>query len=390
MALFTPPDLTPDDVEVLAALAALQERVQYNVSKPRRWRGRLRRQALAGSLRGSNSIEGIDVSDDDAFAVVAQVGAEDASRETQAAVSGYWEAMTYILQLADDPDFAYSEALLKSLHFMVQKYDLDKWPGRYRPGSIYIDEEATGRRVYEGPSADHVGPLMEELIQSLEVPHRGDLPVVTAAMAHLNLVMIHPFRDGNGRMARALQTLVLARSGVRAPEFNSVEENLGHHHQAYYDVLSQVGRGRWSPSQDTRPWVRFMIVAHYHQATTVLQRVRRAELVSSFVDDLCSDKGVPERMLLAVEYVMSGRILTNTIYRTVVESEVSTNVASRDLKTLVDAGILEKVGDKRGARYLPVRQLRDEVVALWHASRNEVPYGIDPYQALRDGGGPLD
>jgi Fic family protein len=52
-------------------------------------------------------------------------------------------------------------------------------------------------------------------------------------MAHLNLVMIHPFRDGNGRMARALATLVLTRSDIGEPEFCSIEEWLGANTEDY-------------------------------------------------------------------------------------------------------------------------------------------------------------
>ena len=60
-------------------------------------------------------------------------------------------------------------------------------------------------------------------------------------MAHLNLVMIHPFRDGNGRMARALQTMVLAQDQVVEPTFSSIEEWLGNNTQEYYDVLAATG-----------------------------------------------------------------------------------------------------------------------------------------------------
>lgn len=57
---------------------------------------------------------------------------------------------------------------------------------------------------------------------------------IQAGMAHLNLVMIHPFRDGNGRMARCLQSLVLARGGILDPVFISIEEYLGRNTQRYY------------------------------------------------------------------------------------------------------------------------------------------------------------
>ncbi|NIA03686.1 MAG: hypothetical protein GWP12_04075 [Nitrospirae bacterium] len=68
----------------------------------------------------------------------------------------------------------------------------------------------------------------------------SDIPsMVRAGMAHLNLVMVHPFKDGNGRMARALQTLVLARERILAPQFSSIEEYLGRNTPAYYGVLAE-------------------------------------------------------------------------------------------------------------------------------------------------------
>ena len=76
-------------------------------------------------------------------------------------------------------------------------------------------------------------------------------------MAHLNLVMIHPFRDGNGRMARALQTMVLAQDQVVEPTFSSIEEWLGNNTQDYYDVLAATGRGAWHPANDATLWVKF-------------------------------------------------------------------------------------------------------------------------------------
>lgn len=88
-----------------------------------------------------------------------------------------------------------------------------------------------------------------------------DEPVVQA-MAHLNLVMIHPFRDGNGRMARALQTLVLATKGIAEPEFASIEEWLGANTDDYYRVLAATGRGEWAPGGDAHLRVKLTLRAH--------------------------------------------------------------------------------------------------------------------------------
>src|SRR3546814_14964435 len=82
---------------------------------------------------------------------------------------------------------------------MMTEYDLDASPGLWRPRGIWIRNEASGDIVYEGPDHELVPGLVEELVEDLQAD--SDVPVmVRAAMSHLNLVMIHPFRDGNGRM----------------------------------------------------------------------------------------------------------------------------------------------------------------------------------------------
>ena len=95
-------------------------------------------------------------------------------------------------------------------------------------------------------------------------------------MAHLNLVMIHPFRDGNGRMARALQTLVLSRGGIGEPAFSSIEEWLGGNTEDYYRVLAATGAGAWHPERSAALWVKFNLRAHHIQAQTVRRRYREA------------------------------------------------------------------------------------------------------------------
>ena len=110
---------------------------------------------------------------------------------------------------------------------MMIGHHLDKTPGTVRPGAIYVRNSATGEVVYEGPDAEEVPGLLGELVDWL---NEGDLEApsyVRAAMAHFNLVSIHPWRDGNGRMSRALQTLVLGRDQITTPEFSSIEEWLG-------------------------------------------------------------------------------------------------------------------------------------------------------------------
>jgi Fic family protein len=107
----------------------------------------------------------------------------------------------------------------------------------------------------------HLKPLIAELLGSLNSKEHTS-EIVRAAMSNLNFVMIHPFSDGNGRMGRCLQTLVVAREGILEPEFCSLEEYLGVEQLAYYQVLALVGGGSWHPKNDARPWLRFILKAH--------------------------------------------------------------------------------------------------------------------------------
>lgn len=131
------------------------------------------------------------------------------------------------------------------MHYMMLAHDLTKSPGQYRTGPIYVHDERSDLVVYEGPDAGRVPGLMAELAADVQADVDVD-PLVRGAMAHLNLVMIHPYRDGNGRMARALQTLSISRQSMVEPAFSSIEEWLGHNTDDYYQVLAATGQGSWA------------------------------------------------------------------------------------------------------------------------------------------------
>jgi Fic family protein len=296
----------------------------------------------------------------------------DASRETFDALAGFRIAMTYVLQLAHDDDVVFGEQLLKSPHFMMVGHDLRTRPGRWRSGSILVNDESTGSIVYEGPAVELVPALVAELVvrinRSIAAP-----TLLDAAMAHLNLVMIHPFRDGNGRMGRTLQTLVLARRGTPAPEFSSIEEYLGRNTRAYYDVLAVVGGGRWQPGRDARPWVRFVLTAHLRQARTMQRRVRESERLWVDLDRVIASRGLPPRVFSALFDAAIGSRVRNVTYRAALRSageDITEVTASRDLKALHGAGLLDAIGERRGRFYRAAAELQ--------AIRAAVVAGRDP------------
>ena len=353
--LFHTPDLGEQELQVVARIDRVREALRHQLPERRQWVGLLRRVMLARAIQGSNSIEGYNVSLDDAVAAVAGEEPVDAEREAWMAVLGYRDAMTYVLQLADDAHFAYDEALIRSLHYMMLRHDLDKSPGRWRPGSVYVHDERSQEIVYSGPDALEVPGLMHELVTDLRADD-GPPPLIRAAMAHLNLTMIHPFRDGNGRMARCLQTLVLAREGIISPPFSSIEEYLGANTDAYYQVLAEVGGGAWQPGRDARPWLRFVLTAHYRQAQTMVRRAEEGERTWTMLTQEAARLHLPERALPALFNASMGFRLRNSVYREL--AGVTETIAGRDLKLLAEAGLLEPRGERRGRFYVGTQRLR--------------------------------
>lgn len=352
--IFVAPELQDDELRVLNMIEELRSRLRHQLHEPRRWVGSLRRVSLARAIQGSNSIEGYEAGLDDAVDVAAGEEPLEGNEETRLALRGYRESMTFVLQVAEDEDFSYDAQLLKSLHYMMTSYSLNNRPGRWRSGSIFVRNDETGRVVHEGADIDEVGQLIRELVADLNTPRNDQDRIITAAMAHLNLVMIHPFRDGNGRMARCLQSLVLAREGVLSPVFMSVEEYLGRNTQTYYDVLAQVGGGSWQPDRDTLPWIRYILTAHLRQARTMLRRINESERMWSEVEVLVESRRLPERTIMALFDATAGLRVRNATYRSYFEGadQITEATASRDLRQLVDANLLEPRGEKRGRFYV--------------------------------------
>jgi Fic family protein len=177
-------------------------------------------------------------------------------------------------------------------------------------------------------------------------------------------------------MARCLQTLILARTGTLAAEFSSIEEYLGRNTAEYYDVLATVGAGSWNPQRNTRAWIRFCLKAHFQQATTLLRRMREMHQLWDVLEIEARKRGLPERCIFALSDAAIGLRIRNVSYRKV--AEISDQVASRDLKTLVDEGLLVSTGEKRGRFYRAAPLL----VALRETHR-EKKKNVDPFSRKR-------
>jgi Fic family protein len=328
------------------------------------WTGGLRRLAAAEATVGSTSIEGYGASIEDTVEILAGRHPAKPGEETQRIIAAYGQAMDRVAALADDPHFHWSSQTILELHFLVCHPQPEASPGRLREGPVMVTR-GLGRDPYRAPSSNDIRTLLDELATWLEA---GDLPrhpVVRAAMAHLNIVSIHPFRDGNGRVARVVQSLVLAKEGLLRPELVSIEPYLGRHTREYYSVLEKVQGPAFDPQRDASPWVEFCIEAHVFEATERRRWLEVAFARHEFCDQLASEHAYPQRLVAVLDQALLGLPVTNADHRR--EARIASPTAVQDLQRLRRDGWLDQVGGGRSVRYVAGKPLQERWSDSWAA-----------------------
>lgn len=321
------------------------------------WDGTIRRQAKYESVTGSASIEGYRVDGGTAEALVSGAAQPAAGDQNQWAVACYARAMEHVSVMSDDPAFRWLDRVILDLHFDACVFQRDKSPGRWRTGPVYVMGR-TGAVAYEAPSADQFADRMAEVVDWLE---HGDLDAhvaVRAAMAHLHVVSIHPFRNGNGRVARLVQSLVLARDGLLSPELGSIEPWLAANTTAYFEQLDRTHATVYDPTKSARDWVKFCIRAHVEQGRVRLAQVTAIAARWRVLEALVRDRGWPDRLVIALEQSLHGGA-TRASYSH--EAEVHENTAQTDLRRLVDARLLERTGRGPSTSYVATEYVRQAI-----------------------------
>jgi Fic family protein len=359
MLIATPP-IQSGLTKRLRELDGLREQLRHEAGNSTPWMGALRRLARATSVESSTAIEGFHVSQAEAVALVSGAEQPDPEDLDRMAVSCYGRAMDHVGVLAGDPAFRWLDRVLLDLHFDACHFQRQANPGLWRTGPVGITGD-DGRLVYEGPPAADTPTLMGEAIDWLQT---GDLDVhvvVRAAMAHLHVVSIHPFRDGNGRVSRIVQSLVLAREGLVSPELGSIEEYLSDHTRAYYAALQAAHGETYEPqSSDAAGWVEFCVEAHLAQARRRIEQIEQAGVRWAHLERLIAERGWPDRLVIALEQSLIGGS-DRGLYTS--ETEVSPATASADFRRLMDAELIVRSGRTRRVRYEASDALRAEVTA---------------------------
>jgi DNA-binding transcriptional ArsR family regulator len=355
--IFHTPQLDPGLQAQLADFDKLRRQLGDRAGGAGSRLGSLRRQWRAASAESSIEIEGFHVPEQERIGLASGNHPADPSDEDRMALSCYARAMDHVGVMSDDPTFRWDERVVLDLHFDACYFQKDKDPGQYRRSGIEVTAPDGGPPAYIGPPAEDITELMREIVEWLDHGDPDAHLIVRAAMAHLHLVSVHPFRDGNGRISRILQSLVLARGGLLAPELVTIEEHLGRHTDTYYEMLKTVQGGTYQPERDATPWVRFCITAHLEQAHLRLQQLTDAGRRWAYLEALIEQRGWPDRLVIALEQSLFQGTDRATY---TAEADVSAPTASSDLRRLLDAGLIVQQGKGRTTRYTASERLRSD------------------------------
>jgi len=355
--LFATPRLGDTAARNLAALDELRAKLNRETHRPAPWMGTLRRLVTATTIAQSTGIEGFHVSDEEALSLVTGAARAGTGETARQAVECYARAMNHVAVMARDPAFRWLDRVILDLHYDACSFQRDQDPGMWRTTPVGV-VDGRGRIVYQAPPAGEVPALMREVVEWLD---RGDLDahvVVRAAMAHLHVVSVHPFRDGNGRVSRIVQSLVLARDGLLTPEFASIEEYLGEHTPAYYEQLQRAHGRTYDPRRDAGDWVAFCIRAHLDQARRRLAQVQEAATRWEQLERVADKRRWPDRFVIGLEQALFDACDRTSYAR---EADISAGTASSDLRRMVEAGLLVQTGQGPATRYAPSDALRAAV-----------------------------
>ena len=262
----------------------------------------------------------------------------------------YRDAARFARQFADDASADIDGGLIRSLHFLIVR-EVDRYgsAGQYRTEQNAV---MRGRqRVYLPPPPLDVRPRMDDLVEWLRAARGSAHPLVLGAVAHIELINIHPFDDGNGRTARALTSYFLARGGWGLRDFVRSEEVFGENVDAYYAALRAAAGERY-PGQrpDLTEWVAWFLArlaVRIGEAVGYVQGFIRGQ---ADIEQRLVAAGLPSRLSGALGFIMLFGYVTSGEYATAVEVSPATAVA--DLNRLADHGEIRREGAGRATRYV--------------------------------------
>ncbi|OGK33402.1 hypothetical protein A3A46_02080 [Candidatus Roizmanbacteria bacterium RIFCSPLOWO2_01_FULL_37_13] len=347
--MFTPIfTITNKILNNIAKIEAVEEVIRLSPLLPL-WEKQFKEDAIIRSAYHGTHIEGNPLHKEDAKDILLGKDVIGRPRDVQEIIN-YRKVIEFIDEEAKKKIDRITELLLKKLHRIIGDKILSvDQAGEYRTKQVVVRNSETGEVTFRPPAPLEIPYLIREFLYWLNREDKDNIhPVLKAGIAHHELVRIHPFIDGNGRVARVVATLILFLGGYDIRRFFSLEEYYDKDAVSYYQNLQKASSG------DLVSWLEYFTFG----AAVEFEKIKEKVLKLSQDVKLKEKFGgkqiyLTERQVKIIEYIREVGYLQNQIFPTLFPS-ISEDSVLRDVQDLIKKGLLKKIGSTKGARYIVV------------------------------------
>ena len=269
-------NITPTILSRTAEIAEIKAAVERSRVLPLN-EAQLRRQAILRMAHTSTSIEGNKLAQ-------FEVGKVLEGKSVKAPQKDILEVENYLkgLKLLDEFSKSSNNLLLKEIlrtHKVVIDGLVDQNKvGTIRPADVYVlDDLGDGREMlrFKAPPASRVSKLISDLLDWLkDAKNKSIHPIIVAGIFHLEFVSIHPFTDGNGRVARLLTQLLLYRLGWDFRKILVLEDYYNQNRLAYYNALHSEEGKEYIQGREFTNWLEYFTTGFLVEARKVLEKIQ--------------------------------------------------------------------------------------------------------------------
>ena len=306
----------------------------------------LRRVATIESIGSSTRIEGSKLSDRDVERLLANLEIKSFDTRDEQEVAGYADLMDLVF--SSWQDIPLTENYIKQLHQQLLRYSEkdSRHRGNYKthPNSVAAFDESGAQIgiIFQTASPFDTPRLTRELVQWLNSEIDSDRlhPLIIVAVFVVVFLEIHPFQDGNGRLSRALTTLLLLRTGYAYVPYSSLESVIEMNKEGYYLALRQTQGTIRTGQPDWQPWLVFFLRSLGEQVRRLEKKIEREKIVLA---------AMPKLQLQIVEFAKEhGRVTMGEVIKL---TGASRNTLKQHFRALVERGAIAQHGSGRGVWY---------------------------------------
>lgn len=328
------------------------------------WEAKFKSDALVRTVHHGTHIEGNPLTKDEAQRLVEAYSTVDepwmvASKADVVArerdiqeVINYRNVMVFLDELIREKvKKNYSVEVLKKIHRLtVERIFAEGKQGVFRESQVVIRDSDTGQVTFRPPPAVEIPQHVEELLFWLNAEEaQKHHPVIKAGVVHYELVRIHPFTDGNGRVARAVALLVLLWENYDVKRFFSIEEYFDEHSGAYYRALQKVAEN----SYDLTPWLEYFTLGLAGELTRVKNQVHKLSKDLKLKGELGGKQvALSERQIALLEALQANRGRLTVKDAKKVLPMVSRDTIIRDFNDLIRKKVIKRRGVTKGSFYI--------------------------------------